>query len=119
MSLNLDCFREIFLYRDAVDFRKSIDGLSAIVSGEMQCELKEGSLFVFISRSRDKMKILYFDRTGFALWYKRLEAARFKWPKGIDKTVLAMERRELSWLLEGFDVWKMKPHEALRLNRDL
>jgi transposase len=119
MLLNLSGFSGIFLYREAVDFRKSIDGLSSIASIEMGVELKEGNLFVFISRRRDKMKILYFDRTGFALWYKRLERARFKWPKGIENTVLPMEPRQLEWLLEGFDIWKMKPHEALQLNQVL
>lgn len=117
MLLNLDAFSGIYLYREFVDFRKSIDGLLAIVSEEMATEIKGASLFIFVSRRRDKMKILYFDRTGFALWYKRLESAKFKLPKNIADPIVSMQARELAWLLEGFDVWQMRPHEALRLER--
>ena len=122
MLLNLGAFSGIYLYRDVVDFRKSIDGLAAIVTEQMGnstsngATLKGANLFIFVGRRRDRMKILYFDRTGFALWYKRLERERFKIPRDLSMPVVAMTARELEWLLEGFDVWKMKPHEALHFN---
>ena len=72
----------IFMYRDHVDFRKSIDGLSAIVEMELQMNIFSGALFLFINRGRDKMKILYWSRNGFCLWYKRLEREKFAWMKG-------------------------------------
>jgi len=115
--LNLSAFRGIYLYRDHVDFRKSIDGLAAIVSLEMSVDLKEGNLFVFLSRRRDKMKILYFDRTGFALWYKRLEKEKFQWPRKMAESVITLSSEKMSMLLEGIDVWKMRPHETLRISQ--
>ena len=73
---------EVFLYRDFVDFRKSINGLSLIVEQQMQLSPLTGSVFVFCNKGRDKLKVLYWDRTGFALWYKRLEKDKFKWCSG-------------------------------------
>jgi transposase len=71
-------------------------------------------LFVFGSRDRSKVKMLYWDRTGFALWLKRLEKAKFSWPKKLDADVIELSARELEWLLDGYEFWKMKPHEELK-----
>ena len=70
----------IYLYRDAVDFRKSIDGLVAIVENELERDAYTGALFLFCNKTKDKLKLVYWDKTGFALWYKRLEKQKFKWP---------------------------------------
>ena len=64
-------FESIFLHRDTVDFRKSIDGLSTIIQDEMNLNPFGNYLFVFANRRRNKIKILYWDKTGHALWYKR------------------------------------------------
>lgn len=104
----------VFLHREVVDMRKSIDGLSAIVVEGMGQDLFSRSLFVFINRRRDKLKILYFDRTGFALWYKRLEGEKFCWPRKLDVAVVELDAKKLSMLLEGIDIWKMRPHETLK-----
>ncbi|NYR11321.1 IS66 family insertion sequence element accessory protein TnpB [Pseudoalteromonas sp. MIP2626] len=71
---------EVFLHRDFVDFRKSINGLVSIVEDELVRDAYTGTLFVFCNKAKDKLKILYWDKTGFALWYKRLEKQKFKWP---------------------------------------
>ena len=63
----------VFLHRDVVDFRKSINGLTAIVEDDLNRDAYTGELFVFCNKAKDKLKILYWDKTGFALWYKRLE----------------------------------------------
>jgi hypothetical protein len=68
----------IYLHVDPVDFRKSINGLSLIVEDEMALSSISGSLFVFCNKKRDKLKALYWDESGFALWYKRLEKEKFK-----------------------------------------
>jgi transposase len=115
--LKLEAFSGIYLHREAVDFRKSINGLCAVVEGEMKQSFTTGSLFVFISRRRDKLKILYFDRTGFALWYKRLEREKFQWPKKLEESVVNIDSQKLMMLLEGIDVWKMRPHETLRIEK--
>jgi transposase len=106
-------FVEVYLYRDVVDFRKSIDGLAAIVAEEIKHDVFSGALFVFCSRSRDKLKALYWDRSGYALWYKRLEEERFIWPRKHDEAVIALAGEKLKMLLEGIDIWNMRPHRAL------
>ncbi|CAH1531631.1 hypothetical protein THF5H11_140022 [Vibrio jasicida] len=68
---------EIYLYRD---FRKSNNGFAAIIESDTDLPLASGELFLFTNQQRDKIKVLYLDKTGFALWYKRLEKAKFKWP---------------------------------------
>ena len=69
---------------------------------------------MFCNRQRDKIKILYWERSGFVLWYKRLEKARFPWPRRDKDEVLAMTGRELNWLLDGIDLFRLKPHEELQ-----
>ena len=66
----------IYLHRDAVDFRKSIDGLVALVESELERDAYTGALFLFCNKTKDKLKLVYWDKTGFALWYKRLGATR-------------------------------------------
>ena len=95
---------EVFLYRDFVDFRKSINGLVIIVEQQMQVSPLTGSVFVFCNKGRDKLKVLYWDKTGFALWYKRLEKDKFKWPKKLNNTSLNLTEQQLHWLFDGFDV---------------
>lgn len=95
---------DIYLHMDAVDFRKSINGLLAIVENELELNAFTGALFIFTNRKQDKLKCLYWDKTGFALWYKRLEKQRFKWPKISELNHLKMTEQQLAWLLGGYDV---------------
>lgn len=94
----------VFLHRDFVDFRKSINGLTAIVEDELNRDAYTGELFVFCNKAKDKLKILYWDKTGFALWYKRLEKQKFKWPSNIDCNEFELTNEQFKWLLSGFDV---------------
>ncbi len=98
---------QVFLYYDFVDFRKSINGLSQIVEEDLELSSMSGALFVFCNKAKDKLKILYWDRTGFALWYKRLEKERFKWPAKFDTDLdseVELTEQQLNWLLEGYSV---------------
>ena len=106
----------VYLHRVHVDFRKSIDGLSAVADSNFEADTFQKNLFVFVNRKKDKIKMLYWDRTGFALWYKRLEKGRFKWPKVEDDTV-ELSREELGWLLQGIDLSKIRPHEELHFKK--
>jgi len=63
-----------------------------------------GAVFVFCNKSRDKLKILYWDNTGFALWYKRLDKHKFKWPKNLSADTLNLTEQQLHCLLSGYDV---------------
>jgi len=86
----------IFLYTAPTDMRKSFDGLSGIVRSEFAADPTNGSLFLFINRRRDRLKILHFDGAGYWLYYRLLEAGTFEViaSKGkyqqIDSTQLAM-----------------------------
>lgn len=99
----------IYLYREFVDFRKSINGLAALVESETDLPLNSGALFLFTNKQRDKIKVLYWDTTGFALWYKRLEKAKFKWPVREKKQVFTLSQFELDRLLAGFTIIGHKP----------
>ena len=106
--------KEVYLHRDPVDFRKSINGLSIIVEEAMNLSPYREAVFVFCNRRRDKLKILCWDHTGFVLWYKRLEKAKFKWPRKHNNDVIILSNEELDWLLRGFDLQAMAPHQILQ-----
>jgi transposase len=113
---SLNTFNKIYLCREYVDFRKSIDGLAVIAEVVLKQNPLDGSLFVFICKDKRRVKILYWDKTGFALWYKRLEKAQFKYlPKYISSgDILYLTSEKLEWLLSGLDIFKMSPHEELK-----
>jgi transposase len=111
--INYNKFDSIYLHRDAVDFRKSIEGLSGIVQNEMNQNIFSNHLFVFTNRRRNKVKILYWDKTGHALWYKRLDLKQFKWPSRYDGEILLLDSQNLEWLLSGIDILKINPHKEL------
>jgi transposase len=105
--------KKVFLYPKPVDFRKSIDGLSALVELEMTVSLFEPSIFVFLNRARNRVKILYWERNGFCLWMKRLEQETFKAPPAEFEDAIELSVEEVNWLLDGFDLWKNRPHKVL------
>ena len=102
----------VYLHRQPVDFRKSINGLSALVEQAMGMSPFCPALFVFGARRRDKIKVLYWDQTGFCLWYKRLEKDRFLWPRMAVDDVITLQAEQFDWLLRGLDILKIKPHAA-------
>lgn len=103
----------VYLHRAPVDMRKQMDGLSALVEGVMKQSPFSGALFVFINKRRDKLKILYWERNGYVIWYKRIEQEKFAWPVKEREAVMSLTREQLDWLLAGYDVWRMKPHITL------
>lgn len=104
---------QVYVYLHPVDFRKSINGLSALVELELQLDPFMPALFVFGNRQRDKVKVLYWERNGFVLWYKRLEKQRFCWPAAQAKRVCELSPQLLSWLLDGVDIDRISPHQSL------
>jgi len=91
----------MYLYRGRADMRKGFDGLSGMVEEHFTESLFSGSLFIFLNRRRDRVKILYWDHGGLALWYKRLERGTFQMPAGKDGEAVELSSAELSMLLEG------------------
>ena len=98
-------FEKIYISKQFVDFRKSINGLSAIVVSDMGLDLRKSAIFIFCNKKRTHMKMLYFDRSGFSLWMKRLEDAKFSWPKCIDKDVIEISNQVVELLLDGVNIW--------------
>lgn len=88
----------LFLWRGVVDMRKSFDGLSGIVREGLAKNPLTGDWFIFLNRRRCLVKVLYWDRDGYALWSKRLERGRFTVPSGETPEI---GRAELALLLEG------------------
>jgi transposase len=93
----------VWLYSRATDMRKSYDGLAALVRNALQEDPTSGHLFVFINRKRTQMKVLYFDRSGYCLWSKRLERGRFQSCGGVQEKVL-LSWTHLKLLLEGIEL---------------
>lgn len=99
----------IYLASEAVDMRRGHDGLAAIVQSQWALDLYEGHLFVFVGRRSDRVKILFWDRGGFVLYYKRLERGRFRLPKiGPGEKSVSLAAAELAMLLDGIDVAAVK-----------
>ena len=107
---------EILLATEPVDMRKSINGLSVLVADQMECDPLNGSLFVFYNKARDKIKVLYWDRNGFCLWYKRLEKHRFHIPKQISGGHVTLSSEQLSWLLAGLEFESIRGHPELHFS---
>ncbi|EPN54162.1 IS66 family insertion sequence element accessory protein TnpB [Pseudomonas syringae] len=104
---------KVYLYPKPVDFRKSIDGLAALVELDIKVAVFDPVLFVFLNRHRNRVKILYWERNGFCLWLKRLESERFKTSPDETDQAIVLTVQELNWLLDGFDLWRNRPHKVL------
>lgn len=85
------------------DMRKSINGLCQLVDQSFDADLFSGNLFAFCNRRRDIIKILFWDKNGFCIWYKRLEKDRFRWPNSPEE-VMGITPNQLDWLLAGLDI---------------
>ena len=112
----ISTFGAIHLHRKPVDGRKQINGLSEIVQGAMGRDPFGEGLFVFVSKSRDILRLLYWDKTGFAMWVKRLEKEKFRWPLRAEGEVVELSPKELAWLLDGLDIMRLRPHETLKFS---
>jgi transposase len=104
--LSLPTSVRIYLARGATDMRKSIDGLAALTKQTLEQEPMSGHLFVFCNRDRDRIKILYWERSGFWLLHKRLERGTFAWPlpEGSEAKQLEMPASDLAAMLGGIDL---------------
>ncbi len=116
----------IYLSLQPVDFRKGVDGLCGVVRRVWDEDPLAGHLFVFIGRRADRVKILFWDRGGFVLYYKRLERSRFQVPAvqpGTDRVVISAA--DLAMLLEGIDFsrvrhprqWVPRPQDTGRMQK--
>ena len=104
--------RAVYLHRDAIDFRKNINGLASLVEHALRMNAFANAVFVFGNRRRDRIKILGWDRNGFWLLQKRLEDARFVWPRK-ESSVIELSVQQLHLLLDGIDLQGMRGHTAV------
>jgi len=97
---------QVFICLQPTDLRKSFDSLAALVSLAIDQNPLSGHLFVFLNRSRDRIKILFWDRSGYCLYYKRLEAGTFVLPPSHDPAAVSIASGlpELTLMLEGIDL---------------
>jgi transposase len=101
--LSLPSTVRIFLAVEPADMRKGFDGLSQLVRDVIAQDPLSGHFFVFRNRRRDRVKILYWDRDGFALWYKRLEKGVFRFPEAQNGRI-EVTPAEMAAVLEGIDL---------------
>ncbi len=94
----------IFVKPGPTDMRKQINGLSIIVSEELEMDPFEGNLFLFCNRRKKILKIIYWDKNGFAMWMKNLEKDKFPWPMNL-KEATEITQEQFSFLLQGIDFW--------------
>jgi transposase len=104
--LSLPTAVQIYLAAEPADLRKGFDGLAAIVVAR-GLDLYSGHLFVFVSKRRDRIKIITWDRGGFVLYYKRLERGRFKLPL-LNSDTVSLDAGQLAMLLDGVDIKRVQ-----------
>jgi transposase len=112
----LDQFSKIFLYKIPVDMRRGRSGLVTLIMSDMQKSVFDNSLFLFINRSQRILKMLYWDKNGFAIWCKTLEKETYRWPtKLFCEEVLELSAQKVSLLLAGVDVSLLREHRVMEL----
>lgn len=109
----------VYLYLHEVDMRRSFDGLMAIVQSEFARDIRLGDYFMFINRRRDRVKIIWWDRDGLAIFMKRLESGTLQKPTsaGNDKSLL-IDQAQLTMLLTGIDVSNIKRRKRYQVHPD-
>jgi transposase len=111
----------IYIAQEPVDFRLGINGLSVVVEATLRFDPFSRNLFCFTNKRKNQIKVLYWQRSGFCLWQKRLEEERFKWPvhltplasETLRPPIVTLNEEQFLWLLEGLDLKHLKPHRSL------
>lgn len=103
----------VWLYQAPTDMRKSFNGLSSLVKNKLKENALSGDLFIFVNRRLTLMKILYFDRNGYCIWYKKLEQGTFQLPSAGDDKV-RLEYTQLKLILEGIDLSSVQQRKRYR-----
>ena len=107
--LTLPSSVKIFVHTQPTDMRCGFDRLAMLAETVMQADPFSGHLFVFFNKPANKCKILFWDRTGFVLWYKRLEEGTFERLSSVSGSVsIQIDAAKLTWILEGIDLFKSR-----------
>jgi transposase len=111
----------VFLYRLPTDMRKSFHGLVALVESAVKQDPLSGSLFVFLNRQRDRIKILYWGQTGFCIWYQQLQKGTYQLPdeKSLEEQqTIEVTRSQLSLILDGIDLSSARQRMRFQLPQE-
>jgi transposase len=99
----------IYLAAQPTDLRKSFDSLAALVREGLRGDPLSGDIFVFRNKTADRIKLLVWEEDGYAIWYKRLEAGRYRFPSSLeDQPRVEVRGADLVMLLEGIDLSSVK-----------
>jgi transposase len=112
----------VFLYRLPTDMRKSFHGLVALTESALMQDPLSGSLFVFVNRRRDRIKILYWGQTGFCIWYQQLQQGTYQLPDEAsleERQAVEVTRSQLSLILDGIDLSSARQRMRFRPRREL
>jgi transposase len=113
--LSLPATVRVFLHTEATDLRKGFDSLCGLVTDAFSQDPTSGHLFLFLNRRRDRLKVLYWDRDGLAIWYKRLEAGSFQLPAvAPDAVSVEISPTQLALLLSGIDLGSARQRKRYR-----
>ena len=104
----------LYLCREAADMRRSFDGLALMVQCVIDQDPLSGHVFIFRNKRGNMLKLLYWDRDGYAIWYKRLEKGRFSWPDQVGEQA-TLDHRALSMMLEGIEPARHRKKPRFRL----
>jgi transposase len=118
--LSVSPVANLFLYGQPADLRRGFDGLAAIVQDSMGEDPLSGSLFIFLNRRCNRVKLLYWDRDGYAVWYKRLERGSFERPSPVDESDSAcveITASQLSLILEGIELRSVRRRRRYQRTR--
>lgn len=116
--IHLPASVRVYLCLAPCDMRRSFDGLHALVRDTLELDAFAGHLFVFANRRRDRLKILYWDRDGFAVWAKRLEEGTYAIPFGKEKeSRREITAQELGAVLSGIDLSHARRRKRYRRER--
>jgi transposase len=107
---------KVYLYRAPIDMRKGRNGLAALAQEAMKLDAFSGALFIYVGQRFKALKILYWERNGFAVWWKKIESdEKFHWPRLLQEEVITLTVEQLNWLLDGYDVWA-QPHRMIKFS---
>ncbi|MGM9880942.1 MAG: IS66 family insertion sequence element accessory protein TnpB [Bacilli bacterium] len=114
MLLDLYKVSELYIVCGFTDLRKSIDGYASIIQDNFNINPMTDALYLFCNKQKNKLKILYWDKDGFWLLYKRLEKSKFRWPKTLDE-IKMISKKQLEWLLEGLEIEQKYYHQEVKV----
>ena len=101
----------IYVYTAHIDMRKSIDGLVVLLADNYQLNPQTGDIFIFTNKTKNKIKLLFWDKNGFVLYYKKLERGRFNYSRYIRNQTVMISEKQLQALLMGLDFYLLGQYQ--------